>query len=444
MNQESPHSQEEITTSSEAEALAEIVTWSASKPNWIKSALRSLYLEGKLTGNDIQNLYELCKNSLTEFLPLLLSDIRDPTATSNTVTLSAVKKVKNINALANNQELYFSDKGMTIIYGNNGSGKSGYVKILKAACRARGTKEDNEILHNIYATSTGEQRAEILFHVGGDAVTIDWIKDRSVDARLSAISVFDSRAASVHIAARNTVAYTPTPLKMLSELTQAAKQLRVLFDNDIRMLESQTPLTIKNPKLHPETKGSKFFKQISHKSAKAEIEAFTAFTNEEEQRYEALKADLSGDRGYAAKQLAAKKSQIDHITQRLTLLIETASVSNLVELQKLYTAYQAAKQAAQAASNALFSKEPLPDVGTEVWRTLWESARAYSQAFAYPQQKFPFTTDGARCVLCQQLLDEQAASRLISFESFIRDESKAKEIAAFQAYQVKRELISRL
>ena len=56
----------------------------------------------------------------------------------------------NVNALAENQELPFSPQGMTIIYGNNGAGKSGYVKILKAACRARGTKEDNEILQNIY------------------------------------------------------------------------------------------------------------------------------------------------------------------------------------------------------------------------------------------------------------------------------------------------------
>ncbi len=116
-----------------------------------------MYLDGKLTNNDIQKLYELCQDSSIEFFPLLLSDIRDPAASSNTVTLSAVKNVKNINALASNQELPFSDKGMTFIYGDNGAGKSGYVKILKAACRARGTKEDNEILHNIYATSTCEQ-----------------------------------------------------------------------------------------------------------------------------------------------------------------------------------------------------------------------------------------------------------------------------------------------
>lgn len=443
MNQESPHSQEEVTTSSEAEALAEIVSWSSTKPNWIQSALHSLYLDGTLTESDIQKLYELCKNRSIEFIPILLSDIRDPSASSNIVTLSAIKNVKNINALASDQELPFSDKGMTIIYGNNGSGKSGYVKILKAACRARGTKEDNEILHNIYATYTGEQQAKILFQAGEDSVAIDWIKDKSVDSRLSAISVFDSRAAFVHIAARNTVAYTPTPLKMLSDLTQAAKQLRALFDNDIRALEAQTPLTIKNPKLHPGTKSSNFFKQISHKSTKAEIEAFIASPPEESQRYEVLKADLSGDRSYAAKQLAAKKNQIDYIIQRLALLAETASNSNLIELQNLYTAHQTAKQAAQSASNALFSQEPLPDVGTEVWRTLWESARAYSRASAYPQQEFPVVAEGARCVLCHQLLDEQATSRLISFERFVRDESKAKEAASFQAYQAKKESISK-
>ncbi|MDR2891525.1 MAG: AAA family ATPase [Deltaproteobacteria bacterium] len=441
MNQESPHLKEEITTSSEAEALAEIVSWSSNKPNWIKHALRILYLEGKLTDSDIQNLYTICKDNSTDFIPLMLSDIRDPSANLNVVTLSSIKNVKNINALAENQELPFSNEGITIIYGHNGTGKSGYSKILKSACRARGTKEDNEILQNIYATSTGEQSANISFKVGRNSINIDWVKDKSVDSRLSAISVFDSRAASVHIAGKNAVSYTPTPLKILSDLTQGAKQIRVLFDDYIKTIESQTPLTIKSPKLHPSTKSSIFFQQLSHKSTKNDIEDFLKFSPEELQRYEALKADLSGDRNYAAKQLTAQKNQIIYIIQQLSLLAEMTSTNNIVELQNLHAAYQAAKQASQAASSVLFSQEPLPNVGSEVWRTLWEAARSYSKVSVYPQEEFPVVEQGARCVLCQQLLDEQAASRLVSFEAFVRDESKAKETSSFLAYQKKKESI---
>lgn len=443
MSQSCSNTQEEIITSSEAEALSEIVTWSTNKPNWMKDALRRLYINGKLDDNDIDELFNISKNDSHKFIPFTIDDIRDPNVVSTSVILTSVKNVMNVNALAENQELPFSPQGMTIIYGNNGAGKSGYVKILKAACRARGTKEDNEILQNIYSTTTGEQKAQINFYSGSIPVATEWIKGKSTDARLSAISVFDSRAAAVHIASRNSVAYTPYPLKILSDLAKAAQQLRLLFDKEIKELEAQTPLIIKNPKLHSATKVSTYFKQITHKSTKDEIESFITFTPEEIQRYEALNADLSGDTGFVAKQLAAKRSQIEDIIHRLNTLIDAVSLENFTELQKLRDAYLAAAQAAQAASSSLFSKEPLPDVGSETWRILWEAARAYSQTSAYPQQEFPVTTSEARCPLCQQLLDEQAALRFISFETFVKDESKANEAAALKAYvDKKNEILS--
>ena len=45
--------------------------------------------------------------------------------------------VRHVNALAPDQRLTLHRVGLTIIYGDNGSGKSGYARILKKVCRAR-------------------------------------------------------------------------------------------------------------------------------------------------------------------------------------------------------------------------------------------------------------------------------------------------------------------
>ena len=104
-------------------------------------------------------------------------------------------------------------------------------------------------------------------------------------------------------------------------------------------------------------------------------------------------------------------------------------------LTALYQAYRTAQTAATAAAGDLFADEPLPKIGSDVWRALWEAARRYSEQQAYPDTPFPVTGDGARCVLCQQELDAEAANRLARFEAFVKDETKRKEELAAAAYR---------
>ena len=54
----------------------------------------------------------------------------------------------------------------------------------------------------------------------------------------------------------------------------------------------------------------------------------------------------------------------------------------------------------------------------------------YSEKYAYKDKPFPFTENDARCVLCQQILLEEAQKRMISFEEYLKGEmQKAAELA---------------
>ena len=94
------------------------------------------------------------------------------------------------------------------------------------------------------------------------------------------------------------------------------------------------------------------------------------------------------------------------------------------------------REAAAAAAGNIFAEEALPDIGSEVWRGLWESARRYSEQQAYPETAFPFTGDAALCVLCQQELSDEAVNRLNRFERFVKDETKRREEQATEAYRI--------
>jgi len=58
-----------------------------------------------------------------------------------TIILKDVSALTHVNRIAPNQSLAFSETGMSVIYGGNGTGKSGYVRVMKQACRCRDQAE---------------------------------------------------------------------------------------------------------------------------------------------------------------------------------------------------------------------------------------------------------------------------------------------------------------
>jgi len=134
-----------------------IINWAnRDLPNWQRETVRRLLTQESLTPEDREELYNLFKktNGLvetdTEFPTELLKkeEILGTSEASQAIVLKKIQGIKNVNALPDNSELSFAHKGLTVIYGENGAGKSGYARILKKACFAR---HDKEIIHrNIF------------------------------------------------------------------------------------------------------------------------------------------------------------------------------------------------------------------------------------------------------------------------------------------------------
>lgn len=415
----------------EAAALADIVEWSKGCPAWQRDALRRLCLQDQLDAKDIVELTALCKDG-SAVIPLGPEHVKDAAASTVAVTLKSLHSVKHVNALADGESLTFDKVGVTVLYGDNGSGKSGYARILKRACRARSPRGET-ILSNIYSSINGQPSATIEFSVNGKNRSSTWLLNHPADAMLSAISVFDSRTANVHVDQTNDVAYTPLPLRVLASLAQVCQEVKQKLSAEVKTFEQQTPTVIAKPPCHPGTKTGKLMAGLSTAIA-TDVMALAEMTEVETARLSTLKTDLAADPARLGRQLLAHKTKLDAVILRIEQLTTAAGDGNLAVVKSVFAALKVARHAAQAASTSLFSKEALPDIGSEAWRVLWEAARNYSMASAYPGKEFPVTEDGARCVLCLQELEREAAARLNGFESFVKDESKRREAVAQKAY----------
>jgi len=294
------------TGSNEAAALADIVEWSKGCPSWQRDALRRLCLQDQLESSDIAELTALCKDGAAA-LPLGAEHVKDASAAAVAVTLKSLHTVQHVNALAAGANLTFDKVGVTVLYRDNGSGKSGYARILKRACRARSPRGET-ILSNIYSSVNGQPSATIEFSVNGNNRSSTWLLNQPADAMLSAVSVFDSRTANVHVDETNDVAYTPLPLRVLASLAQACQDVKQKLLAEVKALEQQTPAVISKPACQPGTKTGKLMAGLSTAKA-ADVTALATMTEAETARLATLKTDLAADPVRLGRQLLAHKAE---------------------------------------------------------------------------------------------------------------------------------------
>lgn len=427
-------SEQNPATSTEADVLADICSWSESRPAWQREALRRLYEQGVLSENDIQALANICESGSTEISPLLPEHIKDPKAATATVQLKAIHSVENINALASDQRMTFDKKGLTIIYGDNGSGKSGYARILKKVCRARSPK-DEKILPNVYESHTGAQKAEIDYTVNGQNLSAQWLVDQQTPGELSSISVFDSATANIHVDETNNVAYTPFPMKLLEGLASACKSIKSTLDGKVKTIERQTPQSLRNPQCQAHTATGKLISSLKVTTKSESVEQLAGLSAEETARLETIKGDLAQDPAKAARKIQKTITQLEAYQADINALISGVSQAPYAALNSAWQTYETAKNTAKIAAGQLFEDLPLEGVGSDSWIKLWEAARGYSEQQAYQEQPFPVTDEEAKCVLCQQDLSPSAKDRVSRFEAFIKDDTKQKEQQALQEYQ---------
>ena len=244
---------------------------------------------------------------------------------------------------------------------------------------------------------------------------------------LSAVSVFDSRTANVHVEKTNDLAYTPLPLKILAGLAQACQDVKAKLSDEMKALQAQRPAVLSKPECDQDTVVGKLIANLSGKTKPETVEKLAGLTAEEEARLQTLTADLASDPGRKVRQLQGQEIRIKATIDKLERLAAAVTDESWTALREAYANLSNARSAAAAASVNLFADEPLPDIGSDAWKVLWDAARDYSRVSAYPDRSFPVTESGAHCVLCQQLLGDEASRRLSSFEAFVRDESKRRE-----------------
>jgi ABC-type dipeptide/oligopeptide/nickel transport system ATPase subunit len=402
--------------------LQQILDWSKDRPQWQRDTLRRLVLNGELTEADIAALTEICKgdHGLAEkkdVLPLAKEHIPAQGAQAAAVSLESIFHHKGVNALAEDQTLKFAS-GLTIVYGDNGAGKTGYIRILKQACRARGQED---ILGNVVSgIAPPKPTVAIKYRVGTETDPRQWTGG-DADEFVSRVSIFDTQCAAVYLNERTDVAFLPFGLDLFDKLVRACKIVRARLESEQRALNTNALAPI-IPQIPAGTAAAKIAGNINSLTKPEAVQAVTRLKPEEQERLTFLEKSLldlqANDPARLIAQLTLRANRVRALAEHLRGL-ETALSDT--EVTAVFETREEGRQKSEQAKrlSEVTLQGVLAGTGGDLWKAMWEASRLLSQQQAYVGRTFPVTDNDAKCLLCQQDLDHAAAHRLRQFEAFV-------------------------
>lgn len=345
------------------------------------------------------------------------------TAGPRTVLLS-LGPVQNVDRLAADQRLRFAPNGITLIFGENGSGKSGYARIAKRLCRSLSS---SELKSNVFQPVPADQlKVQVRWRTENCEVEeLAWTPGVKPPSCLQQLSVFDSQNARLYVDQQNRIAYLPTQLAILEHHGELCTTLGNGFAQEEKAVEKRVKAELPTG-YTPNGKVANLLGRLNPKSANLpkaqDISSLAGLSDAERGELATLEKKLASDPGLQAAARRRAAPAIERLTQVLTNAETQLGEAAEAELARLFEAARAATEAASASASAQFADLALKGVGEGAWRLMYDAARKFALENDAVADRLPDQT-GEPCVLCHQPLSDVAAARLKRFNAFVASET---------------------
>jgi energy-coupling factor transporter ATP-binding protein EcfA2 len=403
--------------------VTELFAWFKERPLWVQDAAHRLIQQGNITSDDLNELVELCKHEAagnlglsdgTSFEPIP-DDAFNSVHDQGLLRLKAIKDVVGINALAPRKPLDFGHQSLVIIYGANGAGKSGYMRLLKHVCGARAP---GSLIGNVFAAPSQNQKCKINYTCGDQDKELEWVSANGIIDDLKDVAIYDTDCAHVYVDKEHEVSYEPPLLGLFRQLVNTCGQIDQALGKEIESYVSAIPNI---PVEYVTTEALSWIGKIDNNTSTEDVNSHCTWLENDDEELNALtKRLLEVDPQSKAERLRKAKEHLSRLIKHLTDIKTQLSNEAFEKFLKAKEKAIVKRRVATDDANRIFASAPLDGVASESWRLLWEQARRFSEEVVYMANLFPNTTAKARCVLCQQILTEDAKERLQSFESFVK------------------------
>jgi energy-coupling factor transporter ATP-binding protein EcfA2 len=348
---------------------------------------------------------------------------RPSEALSGKLLLQQLSAVRGVNALPPGTGFTFG-RQLTLIYGRNGAGKSGYVRLLANACFCRYRPE---IFPDIYAQTTEPPSATFELTLDGEALEPVQYNLGKDDPCLKRFTVFDSAVARHLLTQQMPFEFKPAGFDVFPEMVRVYKLLEGKLDTEIgRRTKANTFPAVFIGGTTPVSTA------VSTLGALTDVEKLRQLGNYggfEEARVDEIDKLLVALRSQSPKEAmeVLAEAKADVVTLRSSIASIANQFTEQAQADRKKLIERAIETAAIAATMGLdqFKRSFFKAVGTPEW----EQFAAAAHALAVKEgDEYPASED--RCLLCEQPLSDEARTHIASLFSFIQgDVTKTAEAA---------------
>jgi hypothetical protein len=419
------------TMKSKKEILDYLWEWAEKTGHWTKLLVKTV----------VRKQAPLSEVELTAIYDDFLRPILSPTHKAEPVEppklafaptdliLSSLSEIKGVNKLAENQCLNFS-KNITVIYGENASGKSGYSRILKAL--GFSYDGDNKVLCNVYCSEKPSQNAKIDYILDGTPDQFVWDGACACPA-LQSIAVFTNNCVHISLDSKRELLVTPIGFHLFASVSDELDRLAAIHQAKITLLTQDISWL---DELNEGTKVQGFLKELSHKSKKEDLETLAQFTDGDAEK---LKTFEQEKRNLNKKLLETEITNLQHQLRELAdikLGIKTAqenfSGSDWEAMGEHLGAIEELKKTEQKSIKEIAEQRGIQFYESEEFANFIRAADDYLKKLAKPD--YPADNDEI-CIYCRQKFSDQDARELLkSYRLLLNDPTQAQIKAHAQAF----------
>ncbi len=409
--------------------LTEICNWATALKYWEQAALDKIMTGVRFTESDYDELlqYLLEDAKLEEPIgsrpALHFSEDADADAQSTgPVRLVKISNLQSVNALVSGQTLTFGP-ALTAIYGGNGSGKSGYARVLGCAGFTRG---DKEVLPDVTqpVDDTVAPSADIEVAYENSNHIIPYQVGRKCP-ELASFYVFDSTSVRVHLTESNSLSFSPAGLSYLTRLAEVTDEVRGRLKAKIEEYSQPHCFDVLFP---GDSEVSELIATLGPDTDLEALRQMATLSPEQQEQIHELDLKIAHLKTQdIPKQIGDLKQRIEdleNLVSRLCKAQEGLSNRAVDDICKAMRVYIDRQSAAQRVSVDQFKSEHLTQTGSDVWYRFIEAARALADAEQTPEGPYPQAD--SRCLLCQQPLSVEARELLMRLWEFLEGEAQTR------------------
>lgn len=389
--------------------------WANGSDEWVRLLVSEVLSTGRPVDQaSVDRAYELFRQekALDERKLPAVPELEIETRQDDTtppLSIDRLSEVRGVNALVAT-EVIEPHEGLTILYGENGTGKTGYSRIFKTLADSR-TVDD--ILGDIEAEDHQDQSAKIEYKLGNSKEVLIWAGERGVSP-FTRMSIFDSPSVSTHVDEDLDYVYVPAALALFNHVIAAIQDIATRIDAAVIDLGSGgSTLLSRFPK------NSSAYPLVETLGASSDLAGLKAKASNEPQ----VEDKIEGLRqAVAALQSNAVAAQITVRKREVRVLQEALRAGKTLIGLDLNGRNEALQKRVQLTAdyhvfrNELFAAADLPADPEESWDSFIAAGEQYKQHLVSVDAH-----DADRCLYCRQTLADPARDLLTRYASYLED-----------------------